>query len=92
MIIIDPYIIDAAIAERIEQLVDDGLPLSIGPDEEYGFTCEAVFGVRPDQIAAVHYDHRCSRAAMFQLTNGLFIDSDPGSGAAVSVPDSITEH
>ena len=92
MIIIDPYIIDVAIAERIGKLLDDGKLISIEPDEEYGFTCEAVFGVRPDQIAAVHYDQRFSRAAMFQLTNGLLIDSDPGSGAAVSVPGSITEH
>ena len=66
--------------------------LSIEPDEAYGFTCEAVFGVRPDQIAAVHYDNRASRAAMFQLINGVFIDSHPESGVTVSVPDAITEH
>ena len=92
MIIIDPYIIDAAVAERISQLLNDGILLSVEPDEEYGFTCEAVFGVRPDQIAAVLYDDRSCHAAMFQLTNGLLIRSDPESGTTTPVSDSKTEH
>ena len=92
MIIIDPYIIDSVIAKRISQFLVDGMLLPIEPDEEHGFTCEAVFGVRPDQIAAVHFDDSISAAGLFQLIGGRLIACEPGTGKPVSVPDTRTEH
>lgn len=83
MIIIDPYEIDTAIADLINQLCEDGRLDFIVPDEAYGYSCEAVFGIRPDQIAAVHLDSkRTWRVRLFQLTDGSLISGDPSGAAA----------
>lgn len=78
MIVIDPYYIEGIVFDLIDCLHEAGKLEDVENEEPHGYTCEAVFGVRSDQIAAVHLenaDHPAIR--FFQLDDGRLIGSDP---------------
>ena len=78
MISIDPYLIDISIADHINWLREDGRLDAVAPESIHGHTCESVFGITSDKIAAVHIDMERSGFVRFlQLVDGRLISSDP---------------
>ena len=76
--ILDPYEITSLIHERITAFERAGALASTTPEEEYGYTCEAVFGVCTDEIAAVRADGGdLSASVWFCLSDGRLIPAVP---------------
>lgn len=93
MIVIDPYYIESIVLDLIDCLNEAGKLENIHGDAARGFTCEAVFGVRSDQIAAVHLENADSPAVrFFQLEDGRLIGSDPAQASFPVRQPARTEH
>lgn len=93
MIILDPYEINSFIHERITALGRAGALNSTMPEEEHGFTCEAVFGVCTDEIAAVRVDgDDVNASAWLHLSDGRLIPAVPVPCDPAQVLWRRTEH
>lgn len=78
MLILDHYEIISFIHDRITALGRAGALDSTTPEEEHGLTCEAVFGVCMDEIAAVRVDGDDLRtSAWLYLSDGRLIPAVP---------------
>lgn len=94
MISIDPHVIQIAVIDRIQEMEDQGRLDAFLPDGEYGYNCEAVFGVGTHEIAAVHFDRKnAGRIRLLQLTDGTFLSGDPDAHmAALPLLPAVTYH
>lgn len=92
MVIIDDYAIDAAIAEHIEKLDEQGRLEAVTPEREFGYTCQAVYGVHGDQVAAIHVDPESWKLNLLQLWDGRLISGDPGHIPFVVQPPATKAH
>ena len=93
MIVIDPYYIESIVFDLIDCLNEAGMLEDVQEDAEHGFTCEAVFGFRSDQIAAIHLENADSPAVrFFQLEDGRLIGCDPAQTSFPVRQPARTEH
>lgn len=93
MIVIDPYHIESIIFDLIDCLNEAGKLEHVQGNAQHGFTCEAVFGVRSDQIAAVHLENAEGAEVRFiQLDDGRLIGSAPAQEALLVRKPARTEH
>ena len=90
MIIVGSYEIEIAVAETIDALAQAGQLENVVPDDQYGFTCEVVYGMSSDAIAAVHLDASRTKVRYFQLTDGRLMGTDPEAAALVMPPRPVT--
>ena len=79
----DSYTLSKIITGKIRDLHEEGELATLPPDEHLGYTCEAVFGFHPDEIAGVH-SHKIGvgDGLWFRLKDGRVIsgyreESDP---------------
>ncbi len=78
MIFTDSYCITLIVTDHIQLLLDAGRLTEIEPDCEYGYTCQAVFGVSIDDIAAIREEEAGTRQLLwFHLNDGRVICGTP---------------
>ena len=92
MIFIGSYEIEIAVAETIDGLEQAGRLDNVALDDKFGFTCEAVYGVSSDEIAAAHLDAGSATVRFFQLTDGRLMSADPDAAALVMPPPPAMPH
>jgi hypothetical protein len=78
MIFTDPYCITLIVTERIRRLLEAGQLADVEPDREYGYTCQSVFGVSIDDIAALRDEDAGARQLLWlHLNDGRMICGTP---------------
>ena len=93
MIFTDPYCITLIITERIQRLLDSGQLAEIQADREYGYTCQAVFGVSIDDIAAIRDEDAGGRRLLwFHLNDGRMVSGTPDALGYARRPRNMPLH
>jgi len=93
MVFIDPYCITLIVTERIRRLMEAGHLAEIEPDHEYGYTCQLVFGISIDDIAAIRDEHTGVRQLLwFHLNDGRIVSGSPESLGCGGCPGRILLH
>ena len=88
---IDPYCITLIVTERIRRIMEAGHLAEIQPDREYGYTCQIVFGVSIDDIAAIRdEDAGARRLLWFHLNDGRIVSGSPDALGCGRCPPNIT--
>jgi hypothetical protein len=78
MIFTDPYCITLIVTERIRRLLAAGQLAAVEPHRKYGYTCQTVFGVSIDDIAAIRDEDAGGRQLLWlHLNDGRMISGTP---------------
>ena len=93
MVITDPCCIRLIVIGRIRRLMEAGHLADLEPDRKYGYTCQIVFGVTIDDIAAIQDQEVGSRRLVWlHLNDGGIISGDPDACACGAPPGNVTLH
>jgi hypothetical protein len=81
------------VTERIRRLMEAGHLAGLEPDRRYGYTCQIVFGVSIDDIAAIQdQEAGARRLVWFHLNDGGVISGDPDAQACGTTLRNVTLH